>query len=65
MVSLKQFVLSVAYKEFQDYLEEQIRLLHISMESTRNTEDLCRLQGQVFGLRKLQKLREELTKRDR
>lgn len=65
MVSLKQFVLSVAYKEFQDYLEEQIRLLHTSMESTRNAEDLYRLQGQVFGLRKLQKLREELTKRDR
>ena len=65
MVSLKQFVIDEAYKEFQEYLENQIKLLHRSMESARSPEDFYRLQGQVLSLRKLQNMKEDVLKRDK
>mgnify|MGYP001767105720 CR=1 FL=1 len=65
MVSLKQFVIDETYKEFQEYLENQIKLLHRSMESARSPEDFYRLQGQVLSLRKLQNMKEDVLKRDK
>ncbi len=65
MVSLKQFVIDETYKEFQEYLESQIKLLHRSMESARSPEDFYRLQGQVLSLRKLQNMKEDVLKRDK
>jgi len=65
MVSLKQFVNTETYKDFQDYLEGQIKLLHRSMESARSPEDFYRLQGQVLSLRKLQSMKEDVLKKDK
>jgi hypothetical protein len=65
MVSLKQFVLSQAYHDFKEYLEEQIKLLHTSLEMARSVEDVHRLQGQIYSLRRLQSMREELLKKDK
>jgi hypothetical protein len=65
MVSLKQFVLSQAYKDFEDYLENQIELAHTSMEMSRNVEDIYRLQGQIYAFRRLINMREDLLKRDK
>lgn len=65
MVSLKQFVLSVAYKEFEDYLDKQIGFLHTSIELSRSVEDIYRLQGQIFALKKLKNMRDDLLQRDK
>jgi len=65
MVSLKQFILSQAYKDFVDYLNEQINMLHRSMESARTPDEMYRLQGQVAALRRLQSLRESLLEKER
>jgi len=60
---LKQFVSSEAYLDFKTFLEGNIKLLHMSLEAARSHEDVCRLQGQIFALRKLQNLKEEILKR--
>ena len=65
MVLLKQFVISQAYSDFQDYLNEQIKLLQTSLEAARAVEDIYRLQGQILSLRRLKNLREDVLKRDR
>ena len=65
MVSLKQFVNTPVYRDFLDYLDEQIALLHNSMESARQVEDVYRMQGQIAGLRRLKMMREDLLKRDK
>lgn len=65
MVSLKQFVTSEVYRDFKAYLEEHILLLHKSLEVARTPDDMYRIQGQIFALRKLQSMKEELLKRDK
>lgn len=65
MVSLKQFVTTEVYKDFQDYITDQIKLLHISMESARTSEELYRFQGQILSLRRLQHMKEDVLKRDK
>lgn len=65
MVLLKQFVISEAYHDFQEYLANQIKLLHTSIEAARNAEDIYRLQGQILSLRRLQSLREDVLRKDR
>lgn len=65
MVLLKQFVISEAYHDFQEYLTKQINLLHTSLEAARAAEDIYRLQGQISALRRLQSLREDVLRKDR
>lgn len=65
MVSLKQFVNTEVYREFLAYLDAQIAVLHTSMESARQVEDVYRMQGQIAGLRRLKMMKEDLLKKDK
>ena len=65
MGSLKRFVVSEDYLAFQEYLENQIKMLHTSLESARVADDVYRLQGQISSLRRLQSMKEDVLKRDR
>ena len=61
MNALKRFVNTQdMYEDFQDYLDLRIDSLHKSLETAVETKDLYRIQGQIFALRKLKDLREEL-----
>lgn len=65
MVSLKQFVISEVYRDFQEFVEGHIALLHKNLEVARASEDMYRIQGQIFALRKMQSMKEEVLKKDK
>jgi hypothetical protein len=62
-MSLKSFVTNqLDYQEFVQFLETEAHLLHLRMENAQEHDNICRLQGQLFMLRRLQKLREWVMK---
>lgn len=63
-MTLKQLVNNAElYKAFQNELEERIRSVHLLLETTKDPTDCYRLQGQIYALRRLKVLREEINNR--
>lgn len=61
MNALKRFVNTQdMYEDFQDYLDLRISDLHKSLETLVDPKDIYRTQGQIFSLKKLKTLKEEL-----
>ena len=63
MSALKRFVNTQdMYEDFQDYLDLRIADLHKSLETTSEPKDMFRIQGQIFALKKLKNLRDEMNR---
>lgn len=60
MESLKQLIHGRAYRDFCDFLDKEIGSVHNKMESARSYDDLLKMQGQIFALRRLKNLKEIL-----
>lgn len=65
-MSIKQLVNSPdVYKSFLDYIEKKIADNQKSLEVATEMKDVYRLQGQVYALRRLLSLREEINSMDK
>lgn len=61
-MSIKTFVNSYdQYTEFLSFLDKKIEEVRVSLESAQSIESVYRLQGQLFALRRLKKLKEEVN----
>lgn len=65
MAQLKRFVLTEAYGEFVEYLETMAKSIHSNLEASRSIEDMYRLQGQLYVIRRLQKMKEDVLKNEK
>ena len=65
-MSLKQLVNTPEiYRAFTEMLTEKIARIHVSLENAREPEEMYRLQGQIYALRRLASLRDEVNTRER
>jgi hypothetical protein len=61
-MSLKQLVNShEVYQDFLAHLKGRIEILQKSLEVATDLPDVYRLQGQIYALRRLLSLREEVN----
>lgn len=61
-MSIKQLVNSPdVYQDFLKYLEKKIAAHQVSLEAATEMKDVYRLQGQIYALRRLLSLREEIN----
>lgn len=53
------------WQSFQEYLDEEIALIHKNMETHTKPEEFFKSQGMIASLRKLQYLRERVNGADK
>ena len=61
-MSIKSFVNNEEYySSFLEFLDKKIEEIRTTLETAQNTDNMFRLQGQLYVLRRLKKMKEEVN----